>query len=559
MSELSSPHQLNMVPNHIRQTNPLVTPLLTDMYQLTMAYVNWKAGKQNDHAIFDLFFRKNPFDGEYTIFAGLEECVRFTSNFHFGTDEIEYLRRVLPASCEEEFYSFLESLDCSKVRIVAIPEGSVVFPRIPLIRVEGPLLIVQLLETTFLTLVNYASLVATNAARYRQVAGPGKTLIEFGLRRAQGPDGGVSASKYCYLGGFDGTSNMKAGQLYGIPVKGTHSHAFVSSYTSFDELHDRKLKKADGSGDCEDFVSKVEQWMAAMQKKESLSKDFSETNISELVAFTSYALAFPAAFQALVDTYNVLRSGLPNFSAVALALLELGYQPQGVRLDSGDLCYLSQRCRAFFKNIAKEFNVPGFEKLIITASNDINEATLSALNKQGHEIDAFGIGTHLVTCFRQPALGCVYKLVEINGQPRIKLSEEVEKVTLPGKKGCYRLYGQEGYALVDILTRDPDAVPQEGSRILCRHPFSESKRAFVVPRKVEPLYRCFWAGDSGEKVETLPSLKDLRLRCKQQLAAMRPDHIRDLNPTPYKVSVTDNLYQFFHSLWLSEAPVGELR
>lgn len=524
-----------------------------------MAYAYWKADKHLDRAVFDLLFRKNPFGGEYTIFAGLEECIRFTANFHFEESEIDYLRTVLPSTCEDAFFQYLKSTDCSDVEIYAIPEGSVVFPRIPLIRVEGPLLIAQLVETAFLNLVNYASLVATNAARHRQVAGSGKMLFEFGLRRAQGPDGGISASKYCYMGGFDGTSNVDAGRRFGIPVRGTHSHAFVSSFTGVEEITERSLSYNNGDCKCDDFVELAQRWLSKLQAAKSLSGMFSETNHSELAAFASYALSFPTKFQALVDTFDVMRSGVPNFCAVALALDELGYKALGIRLDSGDLAYLSKQSRKVFSIIEKEFGVPGFGSLVITASNDINEETLEALNKQGHEIDAFGIGTHLVTCSTQPALGCVYKLVEINKKPRMKLSQDIEKVTIPYKKEAYRLYGVEGFALVDIMQGEDEPLPQVGERILCRHPFSESRRANVVPQKVEKLYKCYWAGKSGIIQEHLPSLEEGRLRCKKQLAAMRPDHLRALNPTPYKVSVTAKLYKFIHSLWLSEAPVGELR
>jgi len=173
-------------------------------------------------------------------------------------------------------------------------------------------------------------------------------------------------------------------------------------------------------------------------------------------------------------------------------------------------------------------------------------------------VDAFGIGTHLVTCFAQPALGCVFKLVEINGQPRMKLSEDVSKVSIPCKKQCYRLYGKDGYPLVDIMIGENEVPPKEWERILCRHPFNESKRAYVVPQRVEELYKCYWSGNSGKR-EPLPTLKEIRERCLRQLAEMRPDHMRELNPTPYKVSVSAKLYDFIHFLWLNEAPVGELQ
>ncbi|KAF8410082.1 hypothetical protein HHK36_002604 [Tetracentron sinense] len=492
----NGPNEERLRPELDGPTNPMVTPLLTDLYQFTMAYAYWKAGKHLERAVFDLFFRKNPFGGEYTVFAGLEECIRFIANFKFTEEEISFLRSSLPSTCEDGFYDYLRGIDCSDVEVYAASEGSVVFPKV-----------VQLLETPFVNLINYASLVATNAARHRFVAGKSKALLEFGLRRAQGPDGGISASKYCYIGGFDATSNVAAGRLFGIPMRGTHSHAFVSSFMSPDEIVEKSLRSCDGSSTCEDFVSLVQTWLSKIQWTHSLRGIFGETNQSELAAFTSYALAFPTNFLALVDTYDVMRSGVPNYCAVALALSDLGYKAVGIRLDSGDLAYLSCEARKFFFEIEKEFRVPGFGKMAITASNDLNEETLDALNKQGHEVDAFGIGTYLVTCYAQAALGCVFKLVEINNQPRMKLSEDVSKVSIPCKKRCYRLYGREGYPLVDIMTGENEPPPkvsiiavaylQVAERILCRHPFNESKRAYVVPQRVEELLKCYWPGCSG--------------------------------------------------------------
>ncbi|CAL9782349.1 unnamed protein product [Musa acuminata subsp. burmannicoides] len=299
------------------------------------------------------------------------------------------------------------------------------------------------------------------------------------------------------MGGFDATSNVAAGRLFGIPLRGTHSHAFVSSYMCPDEITDKALCRRDGSSTCQDFVSLVQTWLSKIQWANSFVGTFGETNQSELAAFASYALAFPNSFLALVDTYDVMKSGVPNFCAVALALSDLGYKAIGIRLDSGDLAYLSTEARKFFCAIEEEFGVLDFGKMRITASNDLNEETIDALNKQGHEIDAFGIGTYLVTCYSQAALGCVFKLVEINNQPRIKLSEDVTKVSIPCKKRCYRLYGREGYPLVDIMTGDNELPPKVGERILCRHPFSESKRAYVVPQHVEELLKCYWPGNSG--------------------------------------------------------------
>ncbi|PRQ56955.1 putative nicotinate phosphoribosyltransferase [Rosa chinensis] len=502
-------------------SNPMVTPLLTDLYQFTMAY--------------------NPFGGEYTVFAGLEECIKFIANFKLADDEINFIRQSLSSSCEleEGFYKYLSGVDCSKVEVYVIQEGSVVFPKVPLVRVKGPIVVVQLLETPFLNLINYASLVATNAARHRFVAGESKMLLEFVLRRAQGPDGGIGASRYCYMGGFHATSNVAVGKIFGIPLRGTHSHAFVSSFMSPDEIINKSLHHSSDkrSSTCEDFVSLVQTWLSKIQWSNSLNGTFGETNHSELAAFTSYALAFHDNFLALV-TYDVMRSGIPNFCAVALALSDLGYKAASIRLDSGDLAYLSYEARKIFLIIEKELEYLDLER---------------RLSQLGHEVDAFGIGTHVVTFYAQPALGCVFKLVEINNHPRIKLSEDVTKVSIPCKKRSYRLFGKEGYPLVDIMTGENEPPPKVGERILCRHPFNESKRAYVVQQRVEELMKCFWHGP-GRVRDDLPPLKDIRDRCISQLRKMRPDHMRRLNPTPYQVSVSTKLYDFIHFLWLNEAP-----
>ncbi|XP_032455385.1 nicotinate phosphoribosyltransferase isoform X6 [Nasonia vitripennis] len=533
--------------------NGVVQPLLTDLYQITMAYAYWKNGKIKDRAVFDLFFRKNPFHGEFTVFAGLEECLKFLDKFHYSDSDIEYLKSTMPPSVESEFFEFLRNTTAKDVTLYAIEEGSVVFPRVPLLRVEGPLIMVQILETTLLTLVNYASLMATNAARYRMVAGKSVSLLEFGLRRAQGPDGGLSASKYSYIGGFDGTSNVLAGKLFHIPVNGTHAHAYITSYTSFNDLQIKTLAHKD-TGEQRDLLA------LSCDYRNQIAADLnalvSEASDGELAALVSYAIAFPDGFMALVDTYDVKRSGLLNFCAVALALNDFGYKAIGIRIDSGDLAYLSQAAREIFQRISKKFDLPWFAKLIIVASNDINEETIISLNEQNHRIDCFGIGTHLVTCQKQPALGCVYKLVEINGQPRIKLSQEVGKVTMPGRKTAYRLYGMDGHALIDLLQRVEEEPPQVGQKVLCRHPFEESKRAYVIPTRVESLHKLYWK--DGKILQKLPTLAETRNRVRESLGTLRNDIKRNLNPTPYKVSVSDDLYNFIHDLWLQNAPIGEL-
>ncbi len=282
---------------------------------------------------------------------------------------------------------------------------------------------------------------------------------------------------------------------------------------------------------------------------------YGHTNEGELAAFISYAQAFPDGFLALVDTYNTLQSGVPNFICVALALLKIGYKPTGVRLDSGDLAYFSKETRKLLRTTAARFRIASFSSLTIVASNDIDEAILSSLQQQGHEIDVFGIGTHLVTCRSQPALGCVYKLVAINGHPRIKLSDEADKMTIPGRKDVYRLVGDNRHPLIDLMVEAGKPAPKAGDRILCRHPVSEAKRAYVIPKSIIPLHRCVW---DGRQTFAFPSLDAIRDYVQDQLAVMRPDHLRAVNPTPYKVAVSEDLYRSMHELWMQEAPVSEI-
>jgi len=515
--------------------------MLTDFYQITMAYAYWKGGRHQDPAVFEAFFRANPFKGEFTIFAGLSEVLRYVESFKFSPRDIAYVRTVL-ADAEDGFFDYLATLDCSQVTIAAVPEGTVVFPRTPLIRVEGPLAVCQLLETTVLNLTNFPSLICTNAVRMRLAAGDDKVLLEFGLRRAQGPDGAMSASRYSYMGGFDGTSNVAAGMAFDIAVRGTHAHAFVSAYQGPENLKSLAL------GSCENF------WELVMDVRARLK--YTTTNLGELAAFVAYAQAFPNGMLALVDTYDTVKSGVPNFICVAVALTELGYKPLGIRLDSGDLAYLSVQSREMFNDASKVVG-QDLSNLQIVASNDINESVLTSLEEQGHSIDSFGIGTNLVTCQAQPALGMVYKLVEISGRPAIKLSNEFSKVTIPGKKKLFRLIGVEGVALCDVMVGAFEQTPVVGKRLLVRHPFIERKRAIVTPSFVLELLRPVWIGPEKRAAPT-PELDQIRAHIKDQLRLIRNDHKRALNPTEYKVSVTSDLFNFMHELWLEKVAVAEL-
>jgi nicotinate phosphoribosyltransferase len=530
-------------------TNSLVGPMLTDMYQISMTYAHWKNKKVDLPAVFDLFFRKNPFKGEYCIFAGSDEVLRLLSSFKFQREDVTYLQTIM-THCEPEFFEWLLTLDCSKVKVYAMEEGSICFPKQPLIRIEGPLAIGQLLETTILNLINFPSLIATNAARMRSAAGPDKIMLEFGLRRAQGPDGAISASKYAYIGGFDGTSNVLAGKITGIDVRGTHAHAYIMCYGFLSELETTTIASSTEPGVQVEFVE------AVLRIRNMLG--YSHTHEGELAAFISYAQAFPNGLVALVDTYDTLQSGVPNFLCVAYALFELGYKPVGIRLDSGDLAYLSRMTRSLFVDLSVKTGIESFKTLAIVASNDINEEVLLALNREGHEITSFGIGTHLVTCQSQPALGCVYKLVEINGHPRIKLSQEVEKLVIPCKKNVFRLLGADGRPLIDILQMNDEPAPRVGVRILCRHPFLENKRAYVTPSAVIDLLPLVWDGPGKGLVKDIKPLKEARDYRAKQIESMRSDHTRPLNPTPYKISVSQQLYEYIHKLWMSEAPIADL-
>ncbi|CAJ0587671.1 unnamed protein product, partial [Mesorhabditis spiculigera] len=540
---------------HVNGQDSLVQPLLTDFYQISMTYSYWKSKIQDEPAVFDLFFRKNPFHGEFTIFAGLEDCLRFVESFRFSESDISYIRTLLPHA-EPSFFDYLEALDCSSLTIHAVKEGSLVFPKIPLLSVSGPLAICQLLETTLLNLVNYSSLVATNAARFRLAAGPKINLLEFGLRRAQGPNGGLAASKYCYIGGFDGTSNVLAGKLFGIPVKGTQAHSFISAFSQASDLRVRELTAK--NGDTVDLYELAVKKRDIIMEKLSWGVSGSELSEGELCAFVAYAISFPQSFLALIDTYDVLRSGVVNFVAVCMALNECGYTPIGCRIDSGDLSYLSKEVRQRLKAVAAldESTLSFLSTMTIVASNDINEETILSLNEQKHEIDSFGVGTHLVTCQKQPALGCVYKLVTVGNAAKIKLSQEVAKISIPGRKMAYRVYGKAGYAILDILQLFDEAAPEVNKQMQCRHPFEESKRAMVLPSRVEPLHHVFWA--DGKIQQKLPTLQLVKEHVQKELEHLRNDHKRQLNPTPYKVSVSERLYIFLHDIWLKNAPIGQL-
>jgi len=283
---------------------------------------------------------------------------------------------------------------------------------------------------------------------------------------------------------------------------------------------------------------------------------YRKTNDGELAAFVAYAAAFPGAFLALIDTYDTLQSGLLNFCIVSLVLDDLGYKPKGIRLDSGDLASLSMSCAYTFQKLARTLERPFFHDLSIVASNDINEKTLLSLNKTGHAITVYGIGTNLVTCQAQPALGCVYKLVELNGRPRLKLSQEPAKVLIPGRKRAYRLFGKAGLPLMDLLIGPDDDPPVAGESVLCRNPFDELKRTTVIPSKVSALHSLVF--DHGQILEPNQTVEESKKFVLEQLKSAPSGILDFVDPCSYEVTTSSKLYTFLHEMWLDQLPVQEL-
>ncbi|XP_049443035.1 nicotinate phosphoribosyltransferase [Epinephelus fuscoguttatus] len=515
-----------------------VPPLLTDLYQFTMAYAYWQAGRHQEPAVFELFFRDNPFGGGFSLFAGLHDCLLFMRSFRFTDEDVEFLRSVLPPATDPAFFQFLRGLDCSGVTLRSVPEGTVVFARVPLMEVAGPLAVVQLLETSLLCLVNYASLVCSNAARFRLAAGPRRKLLEMGLRRAQGPDGGLTASRYTHIGGFDLTSNVQAGFLFGVPVAGTMAHSYVTSFTSLEEVRPQTLAAVNGDPNPVDLISLTKGWLSRVC--ELLGAEPGKIREGELASFLSYAIAYPQNFLPVIDSYSVGCSGLLNFCAVALALCELGYRPVGIRLDSGDLCRQSVEVRRVFRLCSEHFSVSAFDSLIIVGTNNITEQSMAELNKKENEIDAVGVGTHLVTCTQQPSLGCVYKLVEVRGSPRMKISEDPQKSTVPGRKAVYRLLDAEGHPFLDLVCLSVEPPPKAGASLSC-HPLGcDNSCMSVVPAQVTCLRLEVFT--KGQVTHPLCSAAETRAKVQSSLQTLHPRHKRLQEPDSYTVALSEKLH-----------------
>jgi len=525
--------------------NDMVTPMLTDLYELTMVYSYFMWKKHTQTAVFDLFFRRCPFKGQYAVFCGLEDCLRFLKSFRFTNKDLAYLKKIAPA-WDPSYFQYLKNLDCSEVKLYAQREGGVCYPRVPMIRVEGPLGVCQLLETTLLNLVNFSSLIATNAARHRQAVGPNVMLLEFGLRRAQGPDGGLSASRFSYIGGYNGSSNVAAGQMFNIPVKGTHAHSYVSSFKSFNELNRSKLPLADEKKEEKhiDLLKTVMHWRKELKAE--------HTNEGELTAFTAYALDYPKGFIALIDTYNSLKSGMVNFVVVAMALVDAGYRPVGVRIDSGDIVAQSIAIKAYFTKIGNQYKREEITNAAIFASDGISEDSLHDYTARG-KCSAYGVGTNLVTCKKQPALGGVYKLVELGGQPRIKLSEDPLKRTLPGKKNAFRVYDKQNKPICDVMATTEEGVLKCGEKHSLRH-FAGSKDGnteIVEVTRIEKLLNPCWV--NGDVHCELPEIQDLRTYCMNCVYQLPFKHRRKDNPEPYMLLLTEKLYKNFTAMIAAES------
>uniref|UniRef100_A0AAZ3NYC4 Nicotinate phosphoribosyltransferase n=1 Tax=Oncorhynchus tshawytscha TaxID=74940 RepID=A0AAZ3NYC4_ONCTS len=527
-----------------RSIRERVPTLLTDLYQFTMAYAYWRSGRHNEPAVFELFFRDNPFGGGFSLFSGMHDCLLFLQSFRFTDEDVEYLRSVLPPATDPAFFLFLRELDCSGVTLHSVPEGTVVFARVPLMEVSGPLAVVQLLETSLLCLVNYASLVCSNAARFRLAAGSRRKLLEMGLRRAQGPDGGLTASRYTYVGvsfrlsGFDMTSNVQAGFLFGIPVAGTMAHSYVTSFSSLEEVWPQTLVAANGDHDNIDLISLTKGWLGRVC--ELLGAESGKIHEGELAAFLSYAIAYPHNFLPVIDSYSVTCSGLLNFCAVALSLFELEYSPLGVRLDSGDLCRQSVEVRHVFRLCSEQFSIPAFQSLLIVGTNNISEYSMAELNKKENEIDVVGVGTHLVTCTRQPSLGCVYKLVEVRGSPRMKFSEDPEKSTVPGRKAVYRMLDTEGHPFLDLLCLCEEPAPKACVAVRC-HPVVGNKTCqSITPSQVSCLRLEVYT--KGQITQPLCSTAETREKVQSSIQTLHPRHKRLQEPDSYIVAVSEKLH-----------------
>ena len=449
--------------------------LYTDMYELAMAQAYFKEKRQDVPTYFDYFFRKLPFSGGYVIYCGLGELLPIIETLHFSSREIDWLNK---RGFDKDFLSWLEAFRF-KGTIRSMQEGEVAFPHEPLLTVHGGLAEVQLIETLLLNYLNFQSLIATKAARIRYAAGD-RYLSEFGLRRAQCL-GGIAAGRAAIAGGFDSTSNMLAAKKYGINAVGTMAHSFIQSQEN------------------------------------------------ELIAFRKFAEAEPGNCTLLVDTYDTLKSGIPNAIIVAKEMQERGQQLNAIRLDSGDLAYLSKKAR-------KQLDDAGFESVQIVVSNQLDEYLIKSLLEQKAPIDSFGVGTSLATGQPDAALDGVYKLSEINGEPKLKLSENIQKVTLPGIKQVYRFTDDSGAFVADAIGLEKDQVPTK-----MIHPYDVEKSMNLDTKMATPLLNNVMV--NGESLLEDDRPEDVAQFVRKRLKQLPEEHKRFNNPHIYKVGISEPLHQ----------------
>lgn len=465
--------------------------LLTDLYELTMMQGYFFAKDANETVIFDAFYRSNPDGNGFAIAAGLEQVIEYIKNLHFTDEDIEYLRST--GFFKDEFLAYLSEFRFTG-DIYAIPEGTVVFPREPLVKIIAPIMQAQLIETALLNIINHQSLIATKASRVVHAA-HGDGVLEFGLRRAQGPDAGIYGARAAMIAGCVGTSNVLAGQMFHVPVSGTHAHSWIMSFPD------------------------------------------------ELTAFRTYAELYPDACILLVDTYDTLKSGIPHAIQVFQEMRDKGIKSKkyGIRMDSGDLAYLSKKAKAMLDEA-------GFEDAVISASNDLDEYLIQSLKNQGATINSWGVGTSMITSKECPAFGGVYKLAAIKDKntgefiPKIKLSENEEKITNPGDKTIYRIYGKDSHKIIADLICLTDEKFDENNSLLLFDPIATWKKTMLSPgtytmrELLVPVFR------NGECVYESPSVMEIREYCRQEKETLWDEARRLRNPHEVHVDLSDALW-----------------
>lgn len=469
--------------------------LLTDLYELTMMQGYYEKG-QNENVIFDVFFRQNPCNNGYSVCAGLDQVIDYIKNLHFTYDDVDYLRGL--GIFKEDFLHYLSGFHFSG-DIYAIPEGTVVFPKEPLLKVVAPIMEAQLVETAILNIINHQSLIATKTSRI-VFAANGDGIMEFGLRRAQGPDAGLYGARAAMIGGCVGTSNVLAGQMFDVPVMGTHAHSWIMSFPD------------------------------------------------EYTAFKTYAEMYPDNCTLLVDTYDTLKSGVPNAIRVFQEFKDAGKPliKYGIRLDSGDLAYLSKEAR-------KMLDEAGFPEATICASNDLDEFLLHDLKMQGAAIDSWGVGTNLITSKDCPSFGGVYKLAAIQNEegefvPKIKISENTEKITNPGNKTIYRIYEKTSGKIKADLICFADEVIDPKQDLLLFDPMDTWKKTklaggtYTVREILLPIFK------NGECLYKSPTLKEIAAYCREEKDTLWDETKRLFYPHRVYVDLSQKLYAVKQSL-----------